>query len=150
VRTRRLLNDERGAEIAEFALVFPIVAFLIFGLIYSLLAIAAHVSLAHAASRSVRYASIATDSVVGTYPTNDDVEAHILDNTPFFSAEACETAVAGEERENAPIQLDVSCPFPNPIGAALSGMRNVLNGSDDGTSYASTLQMSAHAEARRE
>lgn len=150
MRNRRLLQDESGAEALEFALLFPLVALLIFGLIYGLLAIAAHVSLAHAASRTVRYASIATDSVGDTYPDNDQVEARLVENTPFFSAQACETVVVGDERENAPIQLDVSCSFPNPIGAAVSGIRNVINGSDDGVRFATTFQMSAHAEARRE
>jgi Flp pilus assembly protein TadG len=146
----RIARDERGAEIVEFALVFPVIAFLIFGLIYGLFAVAAHVSLAHATSRGVRYASIPIDPVTGIYPSTDQVEEFVLDHTPFFSAASCTTTVAGDGRENVPVTLDVDCGFPNPAGAALNALRDVFIGSDGPETYDGSLQISAHAQARRE
>jgi len=131
------ITDDRGAAVLEFALVFPVVAFLIFGLIYGLFAVAAHVSLAHAASRTVRYASLATDPVAGLYPTVEQVETYMDGQTPFFTASSCETTVAGESRENAPVVLDLTCAFPNPAG-------RVVGFVDE------DITMTAHATARRE
>ena len=146
----RIATDERGAEALEFALVAPVALFLIFGLIYGLFAVAAHVSLAHATSRGVRYASIPIDPVTGIYPSSDQVEDFVLDHTPFFTAATCETVVVGDARENAPVTLDVDCNFPNPAGGALNGLRDVFTRSDGPDTYDSTLQMSAHAATRRE
>lgn len=131
------ISDESGAEALEFALVLPVLLFLVFGLIYGLFAVAAHTSLAHAASRGVRYASIAVDPVAGIYPSVTDVEAYMDDHTPFFTAANCTTTVAGDSIENAPVTLDVDCAFPNPAGKAIG-----LGGDE--------LTMTAHAEARRE
>ncbi|HYZ91199.1 MAG TPA: hypothetical protein VFA34_02255 [Actinomycetota bacterium] len=149
MRVRRLMRDERGGEALEFGLVFPVVALIIFALIYGLLSLAAHVSLAHAAARGVRYASLPIDPIAGTYPTIAEVEQRIDDSTPFFTGDACETAVVGESKENAPVALDVSCSFPNPIGATLSALRSLFGGSDEST-YSDNLTISAHAESRRE
>ena len=135
-RTLRI-TDEGGAAALEFALVFPFVAFLVLGLIYGLFAVAAHISLAHAASQGVRYASLAVDPISGVYPSVADVEAHVDDHTPFFAAANCETTLVGDSLENAPVTLEVNCAFPNPAGKAI-GL-----GSDE-------LTMTAHAEARRE
>lgn len=145
-----IAKDERGSEVVEFALVFPVVMFLVLGLIYGLFAVAAHVSLAHAASRGVRYASIPVDAASGVYRTTEEVEAFIDDNTPFFSAASCETTVIGDALENATVSLDVVCDFPNPAGKALSGLRDLLLNTDEPDRYADALAMSAHAEARRE
>jgi Flp pilus assembly protein TadG len=134
---QRHLSDDKGAAMLEFALVFPVVAFLIFGLIYGLFAVAAHVSLAHAASKSVRYASIAVDPVSGIYPSTEQVEAYMDDNTPFFTASSCETTVVGESRENAPVTLDLDCTFPNPAGKVVGFLDE-------------NIAMVAHATARRE
>ena len=150
MRAERFLRDETGAETLEFALVFPVFALLVFGLIYGLLAVSAHVSLAHAASRGVRYASLAVDPVAGVYPSTSAVEGLIDDNTPFFTATDCETTVVGDAQENAPVTLDVSCDFPNPAGAVVSAIRGFLLDPDPADSDPGTLQISAHAEARRE
>ena len=144
----RLRSDERGATALEFALIFPVLALIIFGLIYGLLAAAAHVSLAHAASRGVRYASLAIDPVADVYPSTEQVEEYVEDRAPFFSADRCEASVAGEARANAPVTLDVSCEFPNPMGSALTGLAGFF-GSEDQV-YPDSLSMSARAEARRE
>jgi Flp pilus assembly protein TadG len=143
-----MLRDERGAEALEFAIVFPVAALIIFGLIYGLLALSAHISLAHAAARGVRYASLPTDPVAGIYPTVADVEQRVDESTPFFTGAACETTVVGEAKENAPVTLDVSCDFPNPIGATLSALRSLFGGSGD--AYSDDLTISAHSESRRE
>jgi Flp pilus assembly protein TadG len=144
----RRLRSERGAAALEFALVFPVAAFLIFGLLYCLLGVAAQVSLVHAASRGVRYASIATDPLAGVYPSTSAVAAHIAADTPFFSASSCTTSVVGDSTENAPVTLDVVCDFPNPAGKALSAIADLIDSRP--TSYSDVLKMSAHAEARRE
>ncbi len=145
----RALESERGAAAIEFALVFPVAAFLIIGLLYGLLGVAAQISLVHAASRGVRYASIATDPLAGVYPSTDAVAVRVAAHTPFFSASDCTTAVAGEMTENAPVRLDVVCDFPNPLGRALSAVADLINGPSAAT-YSDVLKMSAHAEARRE
>ncbi len=150
MRARRLLKDERGAEALEFGLVFPVVALIIFGLIYGLLALAAHISLAHASARGVRYASLPLDPVAGIYPTVTQVSERVDESTPFFTAAACETTVVGEAKENAPVTLDVSCNFPNPLGAALSGLRSLFTSADDPSTYSNTLTISAHSQSRRE
>lgn len=131
------ISDERGAAALEFALVFPVVVFIVFALVYGLFAVAAHTSLAHAASRGVRYASLPIDPISGTYPSVADVEAYVDDQTPFFTAASCETSVVGDSTENAPVVLDVSCAFPNPAGKVI-GL-----GTDE-------LTMTGRAEARRE
>jgi Flp pilus assembly protein TadG len=136
----RRVNDEQGAATLEFALVFPVVAFLIFGLIYGLLAVAAHVSLAHAASRTVRYASLAIDPVAGVYPDVEQVEAYMDDQTPFFTASSCETTVTPDSPnavENEPVVLDLTCAFPNPAGKVVGFLDE-------------NIAMVAHATARRE
>jgi len=146
----RSMDDDRGAEVIEFALVFPVVAFLILGLLYGLFAVAANVSLAHAVSRGARYASIPTDPVDGIYHTQDEVAAYVDDQTPFFSASACTTSLTGNPGDNQPMVLNVSCNFPNPAGKALSGLRNLFLDNNDGEKYSDSLVMSARAEARRE
>jgi Flp pilus assembly pilin Flp len=149
MRVRALLSDERGAEALEFALVFPVAAFLLFGLIYAGFAVAANVSLAHAASRGVRYASIAVDPLSSMYPSTAEVAAKVDDETPFFAADDCDTTLVGDSRENAPVTLDVVCDFPNPMGKALSGVKNFITGSDD-EAYSDSLRITARAEGRRE
>jgi Flp pilus assembly protein TadG len=134
---RRRLRSDEGSEALEFALVFPVAAFLLIALLYGLFAVSAHVSLAHATSRGARFASIPSDLPSGTYPTTSDIEAFIDDQTPFFSASSCATSVAGDAVENAPVVLDVTCDFPNPLGR-FAGFGE------------ESLHMSARAEARRE
>jgi Flp pilus assembly protein TadG len=150
MQVRRLASEERGAAAIEFALVFPVAAFLIFGLLYSLIAVAAQLSLVHAASRGVRYASIATDPLAGVYPSTADVAQHVASETPFFSASSCTTTVVGDSTENAPVNLNVACNFPNPLGRAVSALRNLILGGSGQDVYSDNLKMSAHAEARRE
>ncbi|MGH2769038.1 MAG: TadE/TadG family type IV pilus assembly protein [Actinomycetota bacterium] len=145
----RFLRDEDGAEIIEFALVAPLVLFLVFGLIYGLLTIAAQLSLAHAASVGVRYASIPTDPAVDAYPTPGAVATRVVDSTPFFGAGACATTVTGDSTPNAPVDLDVSCDFPNPLGRALNGLRGIFI-PDGASPYASDLSLSMSARGRRE
>lgn len=143
------LRSEDGAEVVEFALVFPVFAFIVFGLIYGLFAVAAHVSLAHATSRGVRYASIPVDPLGGTYRSTGEIEAYMDGQSPFFSASTCETTVVGEERTNAPVSLDVACDFPNPAGRVVSALSGLID-RDRPVSHSDALVISAQAEARRE
>lgn len=143
----RLLRDERGAEALEFAIVAPVALFLLLGLLYALLSLAAWLSLGHATSGAVRYAAIPQ---AGTYPDADAVRERLVGATPFFGAEACQTTIDGEEIEGRAVRLEVACTFPNPPGAVLSGLRNVFFGGDGTEAYGSVLTMTARAEARRE
>ncbi len=147
---RRFADDDRGAEVIEFALVFPVLIFLIFALVYGLLAVAANASLAHAASRGVRYASIPVDPVYDTYRTEDEVADYVADQAPMFAKSSCDTTVSGDQTSNAPVTLVVTCDFPNPMGKALSALRTILTGNDNPDAYSDSLEMSARAEARRE
>lgn len=144
----RRLRDESGAETVEFAFVAPVLFLLVIGLVYALLAVAAQVSLGHAASRTLRYATIPTDPVSGVYRTEAEVATHLAAQTPFFSAADCTTTVTGEERENAPVVVATTCAFPNPLGGAVAGLRNAFFGG--GSGQPDEISMTARAEGRRE
>lgn len=146
VRTVR--NDETGAESVEFAFVAPVALFLIAGIIYFLLAVSAQISLHHAVSQTTRYATIPTDPVTTTYPTAAEVDAHLEQATPFFAAGSCTTSVTGEEKQNAPVTVEASCDFPNPLGAAMNGLKQAFT--DDTAEFADTFTMSARGTGRRE
>jgi Flp pilus assembly protein TadG len=148
--TRRLVDDDRGAEALEFALVFPVVIFLILAILYGLFAVAAQASLSHAASRTVRYASIPTDPVYGVYRTPDEVNAYFRDQAPLFAKSTCTTNVTGDTVTNAPVVVAVSCNFPNPAGRALNGLKDVFFGTTGDGTYSDDLTMTARAEGRRE
>jgi hypothetical protein len=139
-------RDELGAEAVEFAFVGPVLLGLIFALMYVLLGVAAHVSVSHAASVGARYASI-VDRDTGTYPDHDAVEAKMNAASPFFRPEACETVLAGEAGDNAPIHIDVSCPFPNPIGRAVN---KLLDRDAPAGITGDEITLAASAKARRE
>ena len=141
------IRDEAGAEAIEFALIAPLVLGLIFAIVYGLLVVAAHLTLAHGTSIGVRYATMPTDPVTDTYPTEAEVEARIVATTPFFSADSCATTVAGDRIPNAPVSVEVSCTFPNPAGAVLDGLFDLFTGDPD---VGHTVGISAHGQARRE
>lgn len=141
-------HEERGAETVEFAFAAPVLLLLAVGTLYVLLAVAAQVSLHHAVSQGTRFATIPTDMVATTYPSTQEVEDHLTGSTPFFTAESCSTSVTGEERQNAPVAVDVTCAFPNPIAGALNGLSTVFGGSGD--TYDDSLDMSGRATGRRE
>lgn len=143
----RLRNDD-GAEAVEFAIVAPLLFMIAFGAIYILLALAAHVSLNHATSVAVRYASIPTDPVATTYPDAAQVKQKLTSSTPFFAPDACTVVVDETGAQNDPVRLEASCDFPNPAGAAFDTMRSLLGGTRDTSN--DTLTMTTAAEARRE
>ena len=150
MRITRLARGDDGAEVIEFALVFPILALLLFGALYGIFSTAAHVSLAHATSRGVRYAAIPVDPVTQTYRTTDEVENYVDGHTPFFTAERCVTTVSGDARENAPVVLEVACDFPNPFGRAANAMRDVVTRGSTASPDSEAVTISARAEGRRE
>lgn len=148
LRTGSRFREETGAEMVEFAVVGPVLFFLIFGIIYALLAAAAQVSLTHASAVAIRYASIPTDPIGGVYPAAASVQTKMYSSTPFFNASNCNTSVAGTSAINSPVTLTANCNFPNPAGALLDAISNsLLSGEKD---YDSSLQMSATSKARRE
>lgn len=101
--------DERGAETLEFALVSPALFLLLLGVVYGLVAVASQVTLGHAASVGVRYASVLES---GSYPTEADVARKVESSTPFFAPGACTSTVTGDSLPYAPITLDVACRMP--------------------------------------
>jgi len=66
----RYLTSEHGASAVEFALVVPILMFLVFGSIYFALLMYATVSLHQATEAAVRYASVQIAANGGTAPSN--------------------------------------------------------------------------------
>jgi len=154
-RLRRVGRDERGAEVLEFALVFPLFAFLVFALMFSLLAVGAWVSLTHGALQGVRYASIPTDLLNGTYPTNAQVATRVSQSTPFFYSPACTTSTTGGVSENQPVSVAVTCSFFNPLGALVTNFGKMISHSIGGSSSSSSqvggnLVITVTATARAE
>ena len=151
-RLHRLRRSETGAETVEFALVAPLVLFLIFGLIYGFLGMAAQLSLTHAASVGVRFATMPTDAPTNTYPSVEAVKNKVLASTPFFKAEDCAAPTVNDESgtptPNREVTLTISCDFPNPAGAALGGISGLFGG--EGASYDGELTLTASVTGRRE
>lgn len=145
----RRLKAEGGAQTLEFALVAPVLLLMVLGCIYALLVVTAHVTLAHAASAAVRFASIPTDNIEPGYPTQDEVSERLFTSTPFFSRDGCTVALAGDRVPNAPVSLNVSCPFANPLGSVLSGLQAMFSNSRE-QPYPDMFTVSATATGRRE
>lgn len=144
-RFTQVRKDERGAEAVEFALISPLLFFLVFGLIYLMLMFAAQLSLGYATNVAVRYAAI---PVAGTaYPTSAQVLAKATDVTPFFSASSCSPTLAAGG-SNMPVTLTLDCDFPNPAGGAANAFKQAFFGGDD--EIESTIELSATAQSRKE
>jgi Flp pilus assembly pilin Flp len=148
-RFKRVRLDETGAETVEFALVAPLVLILIFGLIYGLLGMAAQLSLTHAASVGVRFATIPTNPATDTYPSSTAVKAKVMEHTPLFAPEDCTTDIPAVGTANQPLTLSVVCDFPNPAGGALNGLRNIFV-ADGSSPFETELTLTAIAKGRRE
>ncbi len=152
---RHLRRDERGSQTLEFALVIPIFAFLVFGLIFTLLAAGAYVSLTHGALEGVRFASIPTDPIAGTYPTNADIATKVLSSSSFFSSDGCTTTTTGGAAKNLPVSVSVSCTYFNPLGGVVNSLGSMLakmaGASNSGSVVSgSNLTVSVTATARSE
>lgn len=152
---RRLSRDERGSQVLEFALVFPVFAFLIFGLIFLLMAAGAYVSLTHGALEGVRFASIPTDPIAGTYPTNAAVATRVRAASPFFFGGGCTTTVTGATAENQPVSVSVTCQYFNPLGGVVNGLGSMLArmagaSNAGGTVSGGNLNVSVTATSRHE
>ncbi len=148
---RRLtaLLSESGAEAVEFALVAPMLFFVVLGLVYFLLLFSAHVSLSHAVSVGMRYAVVPTAPNSREYPTAAAVNARVTESALFFKPGDCSSSVLGDVFQNAPVTLVVSCNFPNPAGGALNGLRTLVT-STPTSSYSSAVAIEADAKGRRE
>lgn len=144
-RFKQLRGKEEGAEAVEFALISPILFFLVFGLIYVLLMFAAQLSLGYATNVGVRYAAIPTSGT--TYPSASQVLTKSMDATPFFNTSVC-TPTLASGAVNRPVTYTLSCNFPNPIGSGVNAVRRSLFNS--GPDVESTIQMSATAQSRKE
>lgn len=150
-RRRRItaLLNESGAEAVEFALVAPMLFFVVLGLIYFLLLFSAHISLAHAVAVGMRYAVVPTAPNSKVYPSADAVNTRVADSALFFKHEDCSSVVVGDVIQNAPVTLEVSCNFPNPAGGVLNGLRSLVT-STGVSSYSSNVPITADARGRRE
>lgn len=130
----------------EFALIAPILFFLIFGLIYVLLLFVAQLSLGHAAAVGVRYASI--PDAGRNYPAPAQVKTRMLASAPLFSPSMCNApTLTGGAEANAEMILSVTCNFPNPAGAVAGRIRSIFYG---GSTISPTVALSAEARARKE
>lgn len=145
-RINALKKNDNGAEAVEFALVGPLLFFVIIGILYVLLLAAAQLSVARAATVGVRFASINEGS---GYPSTTQINSEVLSNTPLFAAGACTTtSLSGGGAPNAEMSLSVKCDFPNPAGRAVSGLSNALFGGSE--TAESTLELTAEGTARKE
>lgn len=144
IRFKRLRREETGAEAVEFALISPILFFLVLGLVYVLLMFAAQLSLGYATNVAVRYASIPVSG--STYPTSAQVLAKATSSTPFFGATGC-TPALNSGAVNKPVTLTLNCDFPNPAGSAVNSLRTAFFGSGGGDA---TLELTATAQSRKE
>lgn len=136
---RRLVRDERGAEVIEFAIVLPIAMVLLLGTMYALLVVSAQMSLQHAVNVGARTATLPD-------ATTQAVETRALDATPFFHADTCETTTSGAAVDNAPVAVDMDCPFPNPLGRVVA----VFAGQQETGPFAPELHLTARGTGRRE
>lgn len=141
----RLRKDERGAEAVEFALISPLLFFLVFGLIYLLLVFAAQVSLGYATNVAVRYAAIPLSG--SDLPSASQVVAKAADATPFFGTSSCSPDL-DSAGTNQPVTLTLNCDFPNPAGKAANAMKQAFFGGGD--PIESTIELSATAQSRKE
>jgi Flp pilus assembly protein TadG len=148
-RFRQFGRTESGAETVEFALVFPLVLIVVFGLIYGILGMAAQLSLTHAASVGVRFATIPPNPAVDVYPSSAAVQAKVLEATPFFAPTDCVSTVPEAGAPNQAFTLTVVCDFPNPAGGALNGLRNIFI-ADGASPFDTELTLTANARGRRE
>ncbi|CAN5888897.1 hypothetical protein BH23ACT12_BH23ACT12_05540 [soil metagenome] len=144
---RKQLKDETGAEAVEFALVGPIVFFLVLGAVYVLLLFAAQLSLGYATNVGVRYAAVPNDVVAYSYPSAAQVKAKALSATPFFNNSTCTPALT-TATANQPVTFTLNCTFPNPAGAAVNGLNQTFFGG--GSTVASSVALSATAQSRKE
>ncbi|HEX2180407.1 MAG TPA: TadE/TadG family type IV pilus assembly protein [Actinomycetota bacterium] len=144
-RLNKLLRREEGAEAVEFALVGPMVLFLVFGVIYMLLLAGAQLSLGYATNVAVRYAAIPVSGT--TYPSASQVVNKVDSVTPYFTASSSTPSLAAGG-VNQPVTLTMDCDFPNPAGRAANALRNAFVG--NGEEISSTIELSATARSRRE
>lgn len=140
-RMRRLRRSEDGAAAVEFALIGPLLFFLILGLIYILLLGAAQVSLGYATNVGVRHAAIGEPSV-------GEIIDRATESTPFFSSDRCTAIYNHSGVANQPVTLTMNCNFPNPAGGAADAFRRAMHGG--GSEISSTIAMSATAQSRKE
>lgn len=144
-RFTKLRRDEEGAEAVEFALLAPLVFFLVSGLLYVLILFAAQLSLGYATNVAVRYAAI---PIAGsTYPTAPQVLTRALNSTPFFNSSSCTPGLAAAGT-NAPVTFTMNCDFPNPAGTIANSLRQSFFGG--GSEIQSTVELSATAQSRKE
>lgn len=145
-RFTQLRRREDGAEAVEFAIIGPLLFFVVFGLIYLLLLFAAQISLGYATNVGVRYAAIPTSP--GAYPPVGDVVTAATAATPFFNSSTCTPSLDNAVPVNQPVTLTMECSFPNPAGGAANGLKNLFYGGGD--DYSTTVDLSATAQSRKE
>jgi Flp pilus assembly protein TadG len=106
--TRRLRN-ERGSQILEFALVFPIVFFVLLGSLSLFWMLAARSTLSGAARDGARYASIRPGSLQD-YPTEAEVEAYVRDRVGGWGVD--EVIVVRPTQPNGSLSVTVRRELP--------------------------------------
>jgi len=106
---RRLLRDEKGTAVLEFALVFPLVFFVLLASLSLLWTLSVRSTLSGAARDGARFASI-RQGPMEDYPTEAEVEAYVRDRVGDFDVD--EVVVVRPSQPNATLSVTVRRELP--------------------------------------
>ena len=103
-------SDERGAAAVEFALVMPVLLSLIFGMIWTGLAYADHISVNNAIREGARYGA-AADAASGSWATSvrDRVIQVYANGTSLTTDQICVRLVKPDDTNAATAWLGANC-----------------------------------------
>jgi hypothetical protein len=130
---RGALRDDSGSSLVEFALVMPVIFFVLLSSVAMLWMLAARSTLSGAARDGARFASIRIDPFscdldcdgiyseeYSQYPDADDIAEYVNDRAGIFGDVDVEVLpVSGERLPNSPITVRVSRDLPllfKPLG----------------------------------
>jgi Flp pilus assembly protein TadG len=103
-------SPERGQELVEYALVFPLLFLLLFGLLEVGLIAYSYNTIANAARAGARYGIIYPDDAAG-------IESAV--RSELYTRMISETATITSAREGDWIRVEVSCPITLVTGAVI-------------------------------
>ena len=107
--TRRVLRNERGTAVLEFAIVFPLVFFVLLASLALLWSLSVRSTISGAARDGARFASIRTGPL-DDYPSAAEVEAYVRDRVGGFGVD--EVIVVRPTQSNAPVSVTVRRELP--------------------------------------
>jgi len=150
-RSRRLLRDGKGQSLVEFALILPILMFIVFGIVDFGLGIRSYVSLTNATREGARFASVG--NVAGSFPadcngsTNTTVVGRVcvaiegmdLSDVTGVTVTYPDGQTPGE---SVVVEADYTYHFISPLGAMASFFT--------GGSFPTTISLSTKSDMRLE